>query len=94
MSLPQQMCDWLNDLLKTDPAAISKLLALNVECSSAMEEHPDVVVGGEAGKPPTLGPLGLLNGFLRSYEEGWTFGPIVATVEDDGTITKFNVHQG
>ena len=93
MSLPQQMCDWLNDLLKTDPQSVSKLMDVHVECTPEMEEHPHVVVGGDLGTPPTLGPLGLLNGFLRAYETRWTFGPIVAVVEDDGTITEFHVHQ-
>ena len=93
MSLPQQMCDYLNDLLQTDPAAIRKLLNQYVPCKDDFLVHPYAVVGGEDGEPPTLGPLGLINGFLRYHEVGWTYGPIVVHVEDDGTITRFSVHK-
>ena len=92
MSLSQQMCDHLNDILKTDQNALSQLLNLHVQCSTALEEHPYVIVGGETGQPPHLGPLGLINGFLRYIESGWNYGPIVAVVEDDGTVTRFYVH--
>ncbi len=81
---PNPMIRFLNHLLEVDRDAVENLVAARVPCGQRMAEHQSVQVGGEEGRP-TVGLLGLLNGFFGTFDggpkAGW--GPITAVVDDD-----------
>ena len=67
----------LNSIVKADPKAAFTLIETRVPCNAVLAEHPTVqVVGGDT---PTVGLLGIINGILGVYEDGW--GPILICFE-------------
>lgn len=82
----QETIDFLNELLKLDEPAITRLIESRVACNEDLTEHPTVQVQDVVGAP-SVGLLGILNGLFGTDEKGW--GPITAVVEDDGTISSF-----
>jgi hypothetical protein len=82
MIVPAQLLvDYLNHLLALDPAGISALMDEKVSTTKAMENHPQVVVGGEEGRP-MLSMLGLLQGLVGSRER------VAKVVTGMGTIIE------
>ena len=67
---PEKMVDFLNELVKTDSEALSKLIEVRVKCNDALADHPTVQVMGRKDKPPVVGLLGLLNGYFGTYDDG------------------------
>lgn len=56
----------LNDLYKLDPAAADVLICLRVPVNTAVRDHPTIQVlcKNTEGTYPTLGILGIINGFI------------------------------
>lgn len=54
----------LNDILKLDPNAATFLIEKRCTCAPELENHPHIVVAGNASTPPLLGFLGVLNGIM------------------------------
>lgn len=86
----------LNDALKKDPEAMTALVNARVNCNEALENHDSIQVGtyddkGEfASEGQTkVGLLGLLNGLVGVDKN--VYGPISATVDDDGNVTAFSL---
>lgn len=79
----------LNEILATDPAALSALVDGRTPCSVELAHHPTVQVQGYESGVFTVGLLGILNGLFGVDKEGW--GPIAACYEDDhpGRIDRF-----
>ena len=59
----------LNDALERDPAAITGLVNMRVECNDALSAHPTIQVGLYGGVHK-VGVLGLLNGALGDSPSG------------------------
>jgi hypothetical protein len=72
----------LNDLIKTDPVAVSRLIEARVPCNPKLAEHPTVQVTGYGEDGGfKVGFLGVLNGLFGVDKDGW--GPIAAVFHDD-----------
>ena len=79
---------FLNDLLRVDRSAVSRLIETRVPCNECVANHPSVQVQADpGGKNPSVGFLGVLNGMFGVDEEGW--GQIGMEVTDDGRILHF-----
>lgn len=63
-----EMIQYLNDLLDSDPALVSALVSTRYPCNAATAAHPTVQV--HPGEPPTCGFLGVLNGFYGVFDDG------------------------
>jgi hypothetical protein len=80
----EQVIALLNDLNNIDPLATRNLFESRVYCSSELEKHPTIITM----EGPTIGPLGLINGFFDTLSNGR--GQITAVYEDDETkIIRF-----
>jgi len=82
--------EFLNELLRADPQAVSALIETRVPCNQELADHPTVQVrsyGLNGGYQ--VGLLGILNGLFGVDEEGW--GPIAAQYDenDDTTVIGF-----
>lgn len=92
---PELMIEFLNEIVKTDGEALSKLMEHRVKCNTALADHPSVQVMGRKDLPPVVGLLGLINGFFGTYDDGpkkgW--GPIAAVVDDKDlkTLIRFEI---
>lgn len=78
--------DILNQALKLDPKAMTKLVQNRVHCNSDLAKHETIQVGNyhEPGVY-TVGLLGILNGLFGIDEDG--YGAIYANISDeDGDI--------
>ena len=92
--LTHECLNLLNQLLQTDPTAITNLIKHHTHCNQELAEHPTVQVRGYGNNPPTIGLLGLLNGLCGTYdnEPKKGFGPITATIIKDGEkILEFHL---
>ncbi len=61
---PSQVVDFLNDMLRTDPEAISALFNHREPCNSLMIDHPYVMAQLGRDNVARVGVLGLLNGMI------------------------------
>ena len=59
----------LNEALACDPAAVTQLVNLRVECNSELVNHPTIQVGEYYGVAK-VGILGLINGALSDSPSG------------------------
>lgn len=96
-ALARRIVAFLNDLLVLDREAVSALVAARVSCNAAMADHLTVQVGGAPkdgiGAGGTVGVLGLLNGICGTIPDGPRAGsgPIAAVVEDDASVSRFEL---
>lgn len=73
----EKIIETLNDCFKLDPEACNALLNSRVPCNMALAKHPTIqVLCDENYENPTVGLLGILNGFM-------TQGKIVALFDQD-----------
>lgn len=88
---PQNIVDYLNELLEIDASAIESLILKTVSCNEKLSEHPTVVVDRKFGGW-SIGPLGLLNGLFKGVElsNGGYMAPIVAVFEY-GRLIRFEI---
>ena len=95
--LVDELVDFMNEMLAHDQEAITALCLSRVQCGKALMTHPTVqvlVVRDDVSQSMdySVGLLGILNGFLGSFDEGPKkgFGALVADMDGDtGEITGF-----
>lgn len=86
--LAQEMCEYLNDLIKLDPDAVHNLCETRVPCNASLGNHHSVQVVG-CSPSPLVGLLGILNGFIGTQPDGW--GYIAGRYGDDGKLFGFDL---
>lgn len=84
----QETVDFLNELLKIDPATITALFSLRVACNKKLANHETVQVGVISKQYYQVGMIGVLNGLFGIDDNGW--GHIAADY-DDGRIIRFRL---
>jgi|ERR1035437_5064595 hypothetical protein len=67
---PQELVDFLNELVVLDREAMRDIIYARVECNEALANHPTVQVATYDRFPYALGLLGVLNGLFGVYDEG------------------------
>lgn len=82
----QETVDFLNELLVTDPTAISSLFSVRLACNKKLADHETVQVGALSKSFFQVGMIGILNGLFGIDKYGW--GHISADYED-GKIIRF-----
>lgn len=96
---PQDLVNFLNELMKTDQQAINSLVSLRVNCNSMLAQHPTVQVSRFEMGPYKVGLIGLLNGLFGIHEggkyDGW--GCLVYHIDDEDPAKNYfslleNVH--
>jgi len=80
--LATELCETLNDLVRTDPEVMHALLETREVCNEAMVNHPTAQVSVQDGQFPQLGLLGILNGLVGVGSDGWGY---IAGCYDDTT---------
>lgn len=80
-----EVIEFLNELVRTDPDAMHMLVEHRQSCNKDMAEHRTVQVHDYHGVPK-VGLLGILNGMFGINERGW--GPITA-VYDKFSLSYF-----
>lgn len=78
--LALDICEYLNELVAIDPAAIQRLMGSRVACNDGLLNHPTTQVSVTEGVGPCVGVLGLLNGLIGVGAASWGY---VAAVYDD-----------
>ena len=76
----------LNDALRRDPDAVTKLFNLRVDCNEALGAHPVIQVSVYGGQTK-IGLLGLLNGMLGDSPSG-VIGARGVIDEDSGRMVR------
>lgn len=84
----EETVNFLNELLKIDPIAITALFSMRIGCNGALADHETVQVLVSSGTYFQVGMVGILNGLFGIDEHGW--GHITIDY-DDGKITGFRV---
>ncbi len=95
--LVDEMVTFMNEMLAHDQEAITALCLSRVQCGKALATHPTVqvlVVRDDVSQSTdySVGLLGLLNGFLGSFDEEPRkgFGALAADMDSNtGDITRF-----
>lgn len=92
---PQQLCEYLNDLLAIDQEAIQQLFERRVPCNQALADHSAVQVG-VVPSGFIVGILGILNGMYCPWPDN--HGRICAEYEEEKLLgfcaTDGALHQG
>ena len=83
---PQEVCEFMNELIAIDEEAIRNLLHSRVECNEALAKHATVQVGKRT-EIYDVGFLGILNGLFGVNENQW--GCIISIYED-GKLIRFD----
>ena len=84
----QETVDFLNELLKIDPIAITALFSMRIACNEALADHETVQVLASYKTFFHVGIMGILNGLFGIDEHGWGH---ISIDYDDGKITGFRV---
>ena len=88
---PEEVVNFLNDLLKDDRIAITTLFSLRTSCNEKMAKHPSVQVMGSGPKDELryfVGLIGIINGMFGTDKHRW--GCIAMDIEEteDGIRLK------
>lgn len=84
----QDVCDFLNEILKLDPECTKSLVTKRVKCNKAISDHPTIQVQqSSALYPDKVGILGILNGMFGVRGDG--VGPICAELDGNNKIVCF-----
>lgn len=72
---PQELCEFMNELIKLDPEGINRLVRARVQINNDLAEHPTVQVGtirdtNQEVVGYDLGLMGILNGLFGTYDDG------------------------
>jgi len=92
---PQDVCDLLNGLLKSDREFVTNLVRFHAPCNTEIAGHPTIQVRGYKEYPNvyTCGIVGILNGIFGIRKDG--FGSICYEIDDEsGNITEFKTTEG
>lgn len=86
-----EIVDLLNEAARLDPEAMIELIQARVECNAALGEHPTIQTGRQeyGARGYEVGILGILNGILGTFANGW--GCIQAVVQDEPISIHFEV---
>ena len=84
----EETVNFLNELLKIDPIAITALFSMRIGCNEALADHKTVQVLVSSGTYFQVGMVGILNGLFGIDESGWGH---ISIDYDDGKITGFRV---
>lgn len=84
----QETVEFLNEILKIDPVAVTALFSLRTVCNKKLADHETVQVANLSKDYCQVGMIGVLNGLFGIDEHGW--GHIAADC-DNGMITGFKV---
>lgn len=88
----EETVEFLNELVRDDPAMMKRLVQARVECNDEIKEHASVQVNEEG----EVGVLGLLNGLFGANDCG--YGAIYAEFDEDmgNVLTGFVIdkHMG
>jgi hypothetical protein len=78
---------YLNEILDLDRSCIECLIANRIPCNEELAEHPTVQVSSNY----SVGILGLINGYLGSYDDGQHagWGPITAIYDTNDRLIRF-----
>ncbi len=83
--------DYLNDILRVDPKAITALIKHRVPCKKELGSHRQLQAAGLPDGGFEVGMLGVINGIFgtiqRGPRTGWGF--ITAVFNDNGTLVYF-----
>lgn len=67
--IAEKIVELLNEVFKSDPAAIDALISLRVPVNIELTNHPDIQVSCKSMKNfPILGMLGFLNGLSVRHD--------------------------
>ena len=84
----QETVDFLNELLKIDPIAITALFSMRIGCNRILANHETVQIFAFDETYFQVGMVGILNGLFGIDENGWGH---ISVDYDDGKITGFQV---
>ncbi len=87
---PNQIIDFLNQLVVLDRDAVSALINTRVPCNKQFSEHETVQVLAGENETYSVGLLGILNGLCGKDENGWGF--IVAEINQENDIVERFMH--
>lgn len=79
----QKVVDFLTEIHRADPDALTALVSSRVPCNRALADHPTIQTG-ETDDGFEVGLVGILNGLCGVGREGR--GVVAVLVEDDGTV--------
>lgn len=82
---PQEVVDFLNELIEVDRIAIAALVDNRVPCNQSMADHPTVPVYARH-EGYLIGMLGILNGMFGTDDDGWG---IISSVSDGDGLLRF-----
>ena len=85
---PQEVCEFMNELIAIDEECIRNLINARVRCNIALANHETVQVGVEPTKGYNVGFLGVLNGLFGVNENQW--GCLIAHYGDDKKLIRFD----
>ena len=84
----QETVNFLNEILKYDPVAITAMFSLRVACNKDLADHKTVQVGALSKSYFQVGMIGILNGLFGADKYRW--GHISADY-DNRMIKKFRL---
>lgn len=84
----KETVDFLNELLKIDPIAITALFSMRIACNETLADHETVQVSMLGKDYCQVGVIGILNGLFGIDEYGWGH---ISIDYDDGKVTGFRV---
>lgn len=90
----EDVVDFLNSLLYVDRDTVTEVFLTRTPCNQELADHPSVQV--RDGDPPTVSPLGILNGLFGTIEDNTQYngyGAITAVV-DGHEIVGFELTPG
>lgn len=87
--LADMLIERLNEISRTDPVAMTKLVSARVPCNEEMASHSSVQVDCST-EHPTVGLLGILNGLVGTIGSGpkASWGLITICI-DEGVVKRF-----
>lgn len=87
---PHDVVQMLNEAMKTDPEAMTRLVESRVSCTLPLADHPTIQVRSD-DKGYSVGMLGVLNGIFGVDSTG--SGAIAAEFDESGELKGFLVRE-
>jgi hypothetical protein len=87
----QQICDLLNTAYKADPACVNTMFGLRRACSSALVDHPHVMVAENKSGNTWLTFMGLITGMLLSVGSDEL---VTAKIDEQGNVLGLHRQEG
>jgi hypothetical protein len=93
---PQDVVNFLNEIIKTDSKAVSGLFRIKYPCNDELANHPTVQTSfDEDTKDYQVAMLGIINGMFGVFKNGpkKNWGPIYREVDEHNNTTSFGLVQ-